>query len=296
MTKKNIIELIGNTPLVNLGNINENIYLKLEGKNPGGSVKERAVLGMFLGMEERGQLSKGDHIVEASSGNTGIATAMIGKMKGYDVTIIMPESMSVERRALITAYGAELILTEASKGMQGTIDKMNELLTTGKYKSLGQFDNQDNPNYHYKTTAVELYDSLPDVDIFVAGIGTGGSLSGIARYLKEKNPNIKIFGVEPSASPLLNKNIAGPHKIQGIGANFVPNNLNMDLVDEVLMVDDDSAIDMARYIAKKEGLLLGISSGANVYAAIELAKRYPGKKIATLSPDGGEKYMSMNIF
>ena len=294
--KKNILELIGNTPIINLENTNQNVYVKLEGKNPGGSVKDRAVLGMILGMEERGELEPGDNLVEASSGNTGIATAMIGRIKGYNVTIIMPESMSVERRSLITAYGANLILTDAKKGMQGSIDKMNELLSTGEYKSLGQFNNTDNPNYHYKTTGVEILEDVEDVDIFVAGIGTGGSISGIGRYLKEKNPNIKIFGVEPSASPLINKNIAGPHKIQGIGANFIPQTLNLDVIDEVLMVDDEDAIDTMKSIANNEGLLLGISSGANIYAALELSKKYPDKKIVTLSPDGGEKYISLNIF
>lgn len=294
--KKNVVELIGNTPIVNIARVNENIYLKLEGKNPGGSVKDRAVLGMILGMEERGELKFGDKIVEATSGNTGIATAMIGRNRGYDVTIIMPESMSVERRALIKAYGAELILTEAAKGMQGTIDKMNELLKTGEYKSLGQFDNQDNPNYHYKTTGPEILKDVPDADIFVAGIGTGGTVSGVGRYLKEKNPNIKIFGVEPAASPLINENKFGPHKIQGIGANFIPKIYDGSIVDEVLTITDDEAFDAAREVSNKEGIMIGISSGANVAAAKKLAEKFPDKKIVTISPDGAEKYLSMNLF
>ena len=294
--KKNVVELIGNTPIVNIARVNENIYLKLEGKNPGGSVKDRAVLGMILGMEERGELKSGDKIVEATSGNTGIATAMIGRNRGYDVTIIMPESMSVERRALIKAYGAELILTEAAKGMQGTIDKMNELLKTGEYKSLGQFDNQDNPNYHYKTTGPEILKDVPDADIFVAGIGTGGTVSGVGRYLKEKNPNIKIFGVEPAASPLINENKFGPHKIQGIGANFIPKNYDEKIVDEVITVSDEDSFEMVRLLASNLGLLVGISSGANVFGAIELSKKYPDKKIVTVAPDGVDKYMSMGIF
>lgn len=294
--KKNVVELIGNTPIVNIARVNENIYLKLEGKNPGGSVKDRAVLGMILGMEERGELKSGDKIVEATSGNTGIATAMIGKNRGYGVTIIMPESMSVERRALIKAYGAELILTEAAKGMQGTIDKMNELLKSGEYKSLGQFDNQDNPNYHYKTTGPEILKDVPDADIFVAGIGTGGTVSGVGRYLKEKNPNIKIFGVEPAASPLINENKFGPHKIQGIGANFIPKIYDGSIVDEVLTITDDEAFDAAREVSNKEGIMIGISSGANVAAAKKLAEKFPDKKIVTISPDGAEKYLSMNLF
>ncbi|EFD04603.1 pyridoxal-phosphate dependent protein [Peptostreptococcus anaerobius 653-L] len=184
--KSNVIDLIGNTPIVNISKINKNIFVKLENKNPGGSIKDRAVLGMFLGMEKRGQIGPGDKIVEATSGNTGIATAMIGRSKGYGVTIIMPDTMSLERRSLIKAYGAELILTPGSLGMQGTIDKMNELLATGDYKALGQFDNKDNPDFHYKTTGPEIYNDINDVDIFVAGVGTGGTISGIGRYLKEK--------------------------------------------------------------------------------------------------------------
>ncbi|MDO4673182.1 MAG: pyridoxal-phosphate dependent enzyme [Porphyromonadaceae bacterium] len=212
--KKNVIELIGNTPLVNISKIDNNVFVKLEGKNPGGSIKDRAVLGMITGMEERGELKPGDRIVEATSGNTGIAAAMIGMNKGYPVTIIMPESMSQERRSLIRAYGAELILTDAANGMQGTIDKMNELLDTGNYKSLKQFDNPDNPKFHYQTTGPEIYSELNDVDIFVAGIGTGGTVSGIGKYLKDQNPDIMVFGVEPASSPLINEKKAGPHKIQ----------------------------------------------------------------------------------
>lgn len=294
--KNNVIELIGNTPLVNISKVNKNLYIKLENKNPGGSIKDRAVLGMILGMEERGEISPGDRIVEATSGNTGIATAMIGKSRGYDVTIVMPESMSNERRSLIRAYGAELILTEASKGMQGSIDKMNELLADGKNKSLRQFDNADNPKYHYNTTGPEIIDELEDVDIFVAGIGTGGTVSGVGSYLKEKNSNILVFGVEPTASPLINKNLAGPHKIQGIGANFIPTNFNDKIVDEVIMISDDEAFEATRLVANTEGILLGISSGANIAAALKLADKYPDKKIVTVAPDGAEKYMSMNIF
>ena len=294
--KKNVIELIGNTPLINLEKIDKNIFVKLENKNPGGSIKDRAVLGMILGAEEKGLLKAGDRIVEATSGNTGIATAMIGKSRGYQVTIIMPESMSVERRSMIKAYGAELILTEAAKGMQGTIDKMNELLATGDYKSLGQFDNRDNPDYHYKTTGPEIYTELKDVDIFVAGIGTGGTLSGIGSYLKDQNPNVKVYGIEPEASPIITKGQAGPHKIQGIGANFIPKNYFADIVDDLILISDDEAYEMVRQVANDEGILLGISAGANIAAAKKLAERFPGKKIVTVAPDGADKYMSMGIF
>ena len=294
--KKNVIELIGNTPLINLEKIDKNIFVKLENKNPGGSIKDRAVLGMILGAEEKGLLKAGDRIVEATSGNTGIATAMIGKSRGYQVTIIMPESMSVERRSMIKAYGAELILTEAAKGMQGTIDKMNELLATGDYKSLGQFDNRDNPDYHYKTTGPEIYTELRDVDIFVAGIGTGGTLSGIGSYLKDQNPNVKVYGIEPEASPIITKGQAGPHKIQGIGANFIPKNYFADIVDDLILISDDEAYEMVRQVANDEGILLGISAGANIAAAKKLAERFPNKKIVTVAPEGADKYMSMGIF
>lgn len=294
--KKNVIELIGNTPLVNLEKIDKNVYVKLENKNPGGSIKDRAVLGMILGAEEKGLLKAGDRIVEATSGNTGIATAMIGKSRGYQVTIIMPESMSVERRSLIKAYGAELILTEAAKGMQGSIDKMQELLASGEYKSLGQFDNKDNPDYHYKTTGPEISAELKDVDIFVAGIGTGGTVSGIGSYLKDQNTQIKVYGVEPESSPLITRGQAGPHKIQGIGANFIPKNYFADLVDEVILITDDEAFEMVRQVANNEGILIGISAGANIAAAKKLAERFPGKKVVTVAPDGADKYMSMGIF
>lgn len=294
--KKNVIELIGNTPLVNLEKIDKNVYVKLENKNPGGSIKDRAVLGMILGAEEKGLLKAGDRIVEATSGNTGIATAMIGKSRGYQVTIIMPESMSVERRSLIKAYGAELILTEAAKGMQGSIDKMQELLASGEYKSLGQFDNKDNPDYHYKTTGPEIYDELKDVDIFVAGIGTGGTVSGIGSYLKDQNTQIKVYGVEPKSSPLITRGQAGPHKIQGIGANFIPKNYFADIVDEVILITDDEAFEMVRQVANNEGILIGISAGANIAAAKKLAEKFPGEKVVTVAPDGADKYMSMGIF
>lgn len=298
MVYESIINLIGNTPIIKLNNIgNQNIYLKLERQNPGGSVKDRAVYFMIDGLEKSGQLKKGDVLVEATSGNTGIALAMIGKIKGYEVILVMPETMSIERRALMNAYGAKLILTDGQMGMSGSIEVANKLIEENiNYKSLGQFDNLDNPDGHYKTTGVEIYKDIPDVDIFVCGVGTGGTISGVAKYLKEQNPNIKIIAVEPKKSPKISQGISGKHKIQGIGAGFIPTNYNASLVDEVITVDDDEAFEAVRMAAEKEGILVGISSGANIYAALEVAKKYPNKKIVTIAPDGIEKYISMEIF
>ncbi|MGL5314598.1 MAG: cysteine synthase A, partial [Peptostreptococcaceae bacterium] len=269
----------------------------LERQNPGGSVKDRAVLSMIEGLEKEGKLQRGDVLVEATSGNTGIALSMIGRIKGYEVIIVMPETMSIERRALMKAYGAKLILTEGKLGMSGSIAKANELLeTNSNYKSLGQFDNNDNPSGHYKTTGVEIYNDVPDIDIFVCGVGTGGTISGVAKYLKEQNPNIKIVALEPKKSPKISQDTSGPHKIQGIGAGFIPKNYDASVVDEVMVIDDDEAFEAVRMLAQKEGILVGISSGANVYGALELAKKYPDKKIVTIAPDGIEKYISMEIF
>ena len=296
MIYENIASLIGNTPILRLNNLCPNIYLKLERQNPGGSIKDRAVLSMIEGMEKSNQLKRGDVLVEATSGNTGIALSMIGNLKGYKVIIIMPETMSIERRALMKAYGAELILTEGKLGMSGSITKAKELLSQNlNYKSLGQFDNIDNPIAHYHTTGVEIYNDVSDIDIFVCGVGTGGTLSGTAKYLKEKNKNIKIVALEPKKSPLISKGKSNSHNLQGIGANFIPKNYDETLVDEIILVDDKDAFEGVRLLAKKEGLLVGISSGANVYGALELAKKYPNKKIVTIAPDGIEKYISMGI-
>ena len=296
MIYENISSLIGNTPIIRLNNLCPNIYLKLERQNPGGSVKDRAVLSMIEGLEKRGKLKKGDVLVEATSGNTGIALSMIGRLKGYKVIIIMPETMSIERRELMKAYGAELILTDGKLGMSGSIAKANELLNkNSNYKSLGQFDNIDNPNGHYKTTGVEIYNDVPDIDIFVCGVGTGGTLSGVAKYLKEKNPNIKIVALEPKTSPAISQGISGSHKIQGIGAGFIPKNYDESLVDEVMLIDNEEAFEGVRMLANKEGILVGISSGANLFGALELAKKYHNKKIVTIAPDGIEKYISMGI-
>lgn len=298
MIYNNVVELIGNTPMLKINNLGvEDVYVKLEKVNPGGSIKDRAVYEMIEGLEKKGELKQGDILVEATSGNTGIALSMIGRLKGYEVIIVMPETMSIERRSLMKAYGAQLVLTEGSKGMAGSIEKAEEILSSGdNYKSLKQFENESNPNAHYKTTGKEILNDLEDVDIFIAGVGTGGTLTGTARYLKEKNPNIKIIAIEPKNSPVISQNKAGSHKIQGIGANFVPKNYDPNIVDEVMLVDDEDALDMVRLLAEKEGILVGISSGANVFGAVEVAKKYKGKKVVTVAPDGVDKYMSMGLF
>ncbi|MCR1954550.1 cysteine synthase A [Clostridioides mangenotii] len=302
MIYKNILDLIGNTPMFRLNNLEMNdkltdIYVKLEKSNPAGSVKDRAVLGMIEGLEKRGELNKSDVLVEATSGNTGIALSMVGRVKGYEVVIVMPETMSIERRNLMKAYGARLILTDGKEGMAGALNKAQELLNNNpNYKSLKQFENEDNPDIHYRTTAVEIYNDLEDIDIFITGVGTSGTLTGVARYLKERKPDVKIVAIEPTKSPTISEGKSGPHKIQGIGANFIPANYDKTLVDEVITVDDDDAFEMVRILAEKEGLLVGVSAGANVFGALEIAKKYPGKKIVTIAPDGIDKYMSMGIF
>ncbi len=298
MVNENILSMVGNTPMVRLNNIgNSNIYVKLEKYNPAGSVKDRAVYFMIEGLEKRGILKKGDVLVEATSGNTGIALSMIGKLKGYEVIIVMPETMSIERRELMKAYGAKLILTDGKLGMSGSIKKAEELLNENStYKSLKQFDNEDNPNGHYQTTGVEILNQVSDLDIFVCGVGTGGTLSGVARYLKEKNPNIKIVALEPKNSPVISNGQSGPHNIQGIGAGFIPKNYDSNLVDEVMTIEDEEAFEGVRLMADKESILVGISSGANVFGALKLAKMYPDKNIVTIAPDGIEKYISMDIF
>ena len=298
MIYKNALELIGNTPMVSLESIGfENVYVKLEKYNPGGSIKDRIALSMIEGAEKRGILKKGSIIVEATSVNTGIGLAMAGNLKGYKVVIIMPETMSLERRQLVKAFGAELILTEGLKGMNGSIEKLEKLLKENKnYVNLGQFENLDNPKVHYEKTGPEIYKEVPNVDIVIAGIGSGGTISGVGKFLKEKNENLKVVGIEPASSPLITEHYAGPHKIQGIGANFIPKNYDEKIVDEVITVSDEDSFEMVRLLASNLGLLVGISSGANVFGAIELSKKYPDKKIVTVAPDGVDKYMSMGIF
>lgn len=299
--KKNIIELIGKTPMVQLNNIenaSSNLYVKLEGKNPGGSVKDRAVLGMIRDAELEGKLKRGSTIIEPTSGNTGIAIAMIGRVKGYKVVIVMPETMSVERRNIIQSYGAQLILTDGTKGMKGAIETAEALQAENKdYYMLNQFSNPSNYKYHYETTGEEIIADMPDLEYFLAGVGTGGTITGVAKRLKEYNPNIKVIAVEPETSAVLSGEGPGPHKIQGIGAGFIPYNYLGEYVDEIIKVTSEESAEMAKDLLLKEGLFVGISTGANIAATVKLAEKY-GKniKVATISPDGGEKYLSTGIY
>ena len=298
MINNNVLDMIGNTPMIKLNNIgNSNLYVKLEKYNPAGSIKDRAVYYMVENLEKNELLKKGDVLVEATSGNTGIALSMIGSLKGYKVIIVMPETMSIERRTLMKAYGAKFILTDGSLGMKGSIEMMNKLLSENtNYISLKQFDNEYNPLAHYETTGVEIYSQVKDIDIFVCGVGTGGTISGVGKYLKEQNPNIRVVAVEPEGSPVISKNKKGSHKIQGIGAGFIPKNYNKNVVDEVMTITDEESYEGVRIMAQKEGILVGISSGANVYAALKLCEMYPDKKLVTVAPDGIDKYMSIGIF
>lgn len=302
MIYNNALEMVGNTPLLKLNNIVKEdmaeIYLKLEKQNPAGSVKDRAALGMIEKAEELGLLKEGDTIVEPTSGNMGIGLAMIGKLKGYRVIIVMPETMSIERRSLIRAYGAELVLTEGAKGMKGAIAKAVEIAEGQKdYFIPQQFTNVANPNKHYATTAEEIVKDVNDLNMFIAGVGTGGTISGVGKRLKELKPEVKVVAVEPEKSPVLSGGQPGSHKIQGIGAGFIPDNYNKDVVDKILTVSDEEAFEAARLVARQEGILIGISSGANVAAAIKMAKELgKGKKIVTVAPDGGEKYISMGLY
>ena len=299
-----IIDLIGNTPLLELKNIKEkfnlksNIYAKLESYNPGGSIKDRIALKMIEDLEKKGVLKEDSVIIEPTSGNTGIGIALIGSLKGYRVIIVMPSSMSIERIKLMEGYGAEVILTDAKLGMQGSIDKANELNKEIKDSViLGQFINPSNPLAHYETTGKEIYDALDgNVDIFIAGIGTGGTISGTGKYLKEKNPNIKVVGIEPFSSPLISKNIAGAHKIQGIGANFVPDTLDKEIYDEIRLVDNEDAFKYSKLVMKLEGALVGISSGAALKIAIDIAKENENKNIVIIFPDTGYRYLSTELF
>jgi len=295
------LELIGKTPILKINNlVNENsadVYVKLEKFNPGGSVKDRAALGMLEKAEELGLLKSGATIVEPTSGNTGIGIAMIGKLKGYNVVIVMPETMSKERRDLIKAYGAELVLTEGSKGMKGAIEKANELVKEKGYFMPQQFENLANSEKHYNTTAEEIFEDINDLDVFIAGVGTGGTITGVGKNLKNKIKDLKVVAVEPENSPVLSGGKPGPHKIQGIGAGFIPSIYNKEYVDEIVQVSDTDAFKTAKDFAEKEGVLIGISSGAAIYAAIEIAKKLgKGKKVLVVSPDGGEKYISMGIY
>lgn len=301
-----ITDLIGNTPLVELKNIGAanglqaTVLAKLEYFNPAGSVKDRIARAMIDDAEKKGLLKPGSVIIEPTSGNTGIGLAAVAASRGYKIILTMPETMSVERRNLLKAYGAELVLTEGSKGMKGAIAKAEELAAETPDSFIpSQFTNAANPAAHLATTGPEIWnDTDGKVDIFVAGVGTGGTLSGVGEYLKSKNPNVKVVAVEPAGSPVLSKGTPGPHKIQGIGAGFVPETLNTDIYDEIIAVENEDAFATGRAIARKEGILVGISSGAAVYAALQLAKRQEnkGKVIVALLPDTGDRYLSTPMF
>ena len=302
MTKYlNAIETIGNTPIVRINKLSEskNLYAKVEFFNPAGSVKDRVALAMIEDAEKKGLIKAGETtIIEPTSGNTGIGLALVSAIKGYKLLLTMPETMSIERRKLLKAYGAELVLTDGAKGMKGAIEKAEELHKEIQNSFIPQqFKNPANPQKHYETTAREIWKDMEGkIDIFVAGVGTGGTVSGVGKYLKEQNKNVKIYAVEPDSSPVLSGGQAGAHKIQGIGAGFVPDTYNPDAVDEVIRVKNDDAIETARKSAKKEGLLIGISSGASLYAAIQLANKNPEKAIVALLPDTGERYLSSVLF
>ena len=299
-------ELIGKTPLMELKRVEEKfglkakIFAKLEYFNPAGSVKDRIAKAMIEDAEKNGALKKGAVIIEPTSGNTGIGIAAVGTAKGYKVIIVMPETMSIERRKLIKAYGAEIVLTEGAKGMKGAIEKANELAKENEGAIvLGQFVNPANPKAHYETTGPEIFeDTNGAVDFFVAGVGTGGTISGVGKYLKEKIGGVKVVAVEPESSPVLSKGVAGAHKIQGIGAGFVPDTLDTGVYDEIITVSNEAAFETGRLIGTTEGVLVGISSGAALNAAIEVAKRAEnaGKNIVVLFPDSGDRYLSTPLF
>ena len=303
---KNAAELVGNTPLLEVGNIEKElglearILVKLEYFNPAGSAKDRIALNMIEDAEAKGQLKPGAVIIEPTSGNTGIGLASLAAIKGYKVILTMPETMSVERRNILKAYGAEIVLTDGSKGMNGAIAKANELAAEYENSFIpGQFENPANPEIHRKTTGPEIWnDTDGQVDIFVAGVGTGGTITGVGEYLKSQKPDVQVVAVEPATSPVLSQGKSGPHKIQGIGAGFVPKALNTEVYNEVIPVENEDAFATGKLIAKHEGILVGISSGAALSAAIELAKRpeNKGKTIVALLPDSGDRYYSTPLF
>ncbi|MGG7161033.1 cysteine synthase A [Clostridium baratii] len=300
MIYESVLELIGNTPMLKLKKEDENsadIYVKLEKFNATGSVKDRAALGMIEKAEKYNLIKPGDTIVEPTSGNTGIALAMIGKIKGYKVIIVMPETMSEERRALIKAYGAELILTDGKKGMKGAIAKAEELSKQPGYFIPSQFDNEANKEKHYETTAEEILKDVPDVDVFIAGVGTGGTVTGVSKKLKERLKNVRTIAAEPEKSKVLSGGKPGPHSIQGIGAGFIPSIYESEVIDEVFAVTDEDAFKEAKEFAAKEGLLVGISTGCALSVAKNIAKEIgKDKKIVLIAPDGGEKYISMGLY
>ena len=302
MIYNNIIELIGNTPIIKLNSFNKediaNIYVKLEKYNIGGSVKDRAALGMIEEAEKQGLLKPNSVIIEPTSGNTGISLAMIGRSKGYKVIIIMPETMSIERRNIIKAFGAELILTEGSKGMKGAIEEAERMASeNSNYFLPQQFNNYANPKKHYETTAEEILSDFTNLDAFIAGVGTSGTIVGVGKKLKDHFPNIKVIAVEPEASHVLSGGTPGKHAIQGIGAGFIPKIYDENIIDEVMQISNELSFEFGNKMSKEEGLFLGISSGAAIAAAYEIAKRLgKGKNILVISPDGGEKYLSTDMF
>lgn len=301
MIVNNIEQLIGNTPIIKLRNLvsedSADVYVKLENLNLTANVKIRPAYQMIIDAIESGILTKDKIIVEPTSGNTGIGLAYIANLLGYKIEITMPETMSVERRQMISAYNAKLILTPGDQGMKGAIAKANELASTGKYVLLQQFENESNVKAHYLTTAPELINDFEKIDSFVSGVGTGGTISGIGKKLKEHYDNISIIGVEPAESPMISENVAGPHKIQGIGAGFIPKILNQNVIDEVMKIKSEDALKFVKEVYLKEGLFLGISSAANILAALEVAKKLgKGNTVVTIAPDGGEKYLSSDVF
>jgi len=295
----NLIDSLGNTPLIKLDKISQeleaNIYAKAEFFNPGGSIKDRIALSMVEDALSKGEVK---HIVEPTSGNTGIGLAFICALKDIELTIVMPESMSIERRAAITQYGAKLILTPANLGMNGSIQKAQEIVETSGAIMLNQFENSANPKAHYLHTGVEIYKELPNIDIFIAGVGTGGTISGVGKYLKEQKSNIQIMAVEPKESAVISGEDKGVHKIEGIGAGFIPKNLDLTILDKTITVSSQEAINMAKKLAKEEALFVGISSGANIAAIYNLAKKQDikGKNLVTVLPDSACRYLSTELF
>jgi len=294
---KDIIELIGNTPVINLSIDGEEIYLKLESRNMTGSIKMRTAYGMIKDAEDKGLLNEKSIIIEPTSGNTGIALSTLGRLKGYKVIIVMPETMSNERKNEIKSYGAELILTPGNEGMKGSINKVESMLKANdNYVYLDQFRNPANPGIHYEMTSVEIINQVPDIDYFIEGVGTGGSITGISRRLKEET-NAKVVAIEPEESSVLSGNDPGPHKIQGIGAGFIPEILDTKMIDDIIKVNSNEAFEMTRKIRDIYGLLFGLSTGANVAGAIKLAKKVPNNsKIVTINCDIGERYLSTGVF
>ena len=303
MLYENLLDIIGNTPIVKINNIfdtdsHADVYLKLENFNPGGSVKDRAALGIIEKAEKEGKLKPGSTIIEPTSGNMGISLAFIGSLKGYKTIIVMPDTMSIERRNILKALNAELILTDGARGMKGAIEKAESLASKNKnYFMPEQFSNPANVEAHYETTGEEILRDLPDVDVFIAGVGSGGTLSGVGRRLKEHSLDIQVVAVEPLTSAVISGEKPGKHQIQGLGAGFIPDTLDMKVIDRIIPVSDNKAFEFGKLIARKCGLFLGVSTGANVAAAYEIAKNMEkGKKVLTIASDTGEKYLSLNIY